>query len=100
MPMLTSDEEAGLGERREVLRLRVAVRMAAIGGAHRDRDREERQQRGGEIRPRVRGLREQAEARAREAGDELDRDEETRGPDRDERGAPLRRHARKARRQP
>src|SRR5262245_28527794 len=37
----------------------------------------------------MRRLREQAEARARETRDQLDRDEETGGPDRDERGAPL-----------
>ncbi len=40
----------------------------------------------------MRRLREQAEARAREPGHELDRDEEAGGPDRDERGTPLRRH--------
>ena len=87
------DEEGGLGERGEVLRLRVAVGVATIGGTHRDGHGEERQERRREVGPRVRGLREETEARAGEAGDELDRDEETGGPDRDERGAPLRRHA-------
>ncbi len=57
---LTSDEEAGLGERGEVLRLRVAVGVAAVGGAHGDGDGEEREQRRGEVRPRVRRLGEQA----------------------------------------
>ena len=71
--------------------------MASIGGTNRDRDGEEREQRRGEVGSRVRRLREQPEARAREPGDELDRDEEAGGPDRDERGAPLRRHGRKAR---
>ena len=94
------DEEAGLGERGEVLRLRVSVGMASVGGAHGHGDGEEREQRRSEVRPRVRGLGEQAEARAREAGDELDDDEETRGPDRDERGAPLRRHSGRLRRGP
>ena len=90
------DEEAGLGERGEVLRLPVAVRVAAIRGPHRDGDGEERQERSREVGSRMRSLGEQPEARAREPGDELDRDEETGGPDRDERGAPLRRHGRKA----
>ena len=90
------DQEAGLGERGEVLGLPVAEGVPAIGGPHGDGDREERQQRRGEVGPGVRGLGEQAQARARDSGDELDDDEEARGPDRDERGAPLRRHARKA----
>ena len=74
----------------------VPVRVAAIRGPDRDRDGEEREQRGGEVGAGVRRLGEQPEARAREPGDELDHDEETRGPDRDERSAALRRHARKA----
>ena len=86
------DEEGGLGKRGEVLRLRVAVRVATISGTHRDGHGEERQERRGEVGPRVRRLREEAEARAGEAGDELDRNEEAGGPDGDERGAPLRRH--------
>ena len=88
------DQEAGLGERGEVLGLPVAEGVPAIGGPHGDGDREERQQRRGKVGPGVRGLGEQAQARARDSGDELDDDEEARGPDRDERGAPLRRHAR------
>ena len=91
------DEERRLGERGEVLRLPVAEGMARVGGAHRDGDGEEREQRGAEVGSRVRRLGEEAEASAREPGAELDRDEQAGGPDRDERGAPLRRHARKAR---
>ena len=70
----------------------VPVRVAAIRRTNRDGHGEEREQRGREVGARVRRLGEQAEARARQACDELDRDEETGGPDRDERGAPLRRH--------
>ncbi len=89
------DEKAGLGERREVLRLSVAERMPLVGRPDSDGHGEEREQGGCEVGTRVRRLREQTEARAREPGDELDHDQEARGPDRDERSAPLRRHARK-----
>ncbi len=95
-PEADEDEEPGLGERGEVLGLRVPVRVAAIRRTNRDRHGEEREQRGGEVGARVRSLGEQPETRARQPDDELDRDEETRGPDRDERGAALRRHGRKA----
>ena len=88
-------EAYGLSERGEVLCLPMAVGMAAIRRAYRNGDGEERQQRGGEVRSRVRCFCEEAEARAREPGGKLDRDEETGGPDRDERGAPLRRHVRR-----
>ena len=84
------DEEGRLCESGEVLRLPVSPWVTAICGTNRDGDSEEGQQRSREVRPRVRGLREQAEARAREPGDELDRDEEACRPDGDERGAPLR----------
>ena len=89
------DEEAGFGERGEVLRLAVAERMPLVRRPDGDGDGEEREQGGCEVGTRVRRLREQTEARAREPGDELDHDQEARGPDRDERSAPLRRHARK-----
>ena len=72
--------------------LAVAPRVPAVGRANRDRDGEEREQRRREIGPRVRGLGEEAEAPAREPRGELDRDQEAGGPDRDERGAALRRH--------
>ncbi len=99
-PDADEDQKPRLGERGEVLRLRMAVRVATIGRADRDGDGEEREQRSGEVRARVRRLREQAEARAREARDELDRDEEAGGPDRDERRSALRRHGGRLRRQP
>jgi class 3 adenylate cyclase/tetratricopeptide (TPR) repeat protein len=86
------DEEGSLGERREVLRLRVAEGMSAVGRPDRDRDGKEREERGSEIGPRVRGLGEEPEAAAREPRDELDHDQEACRSDRDERGAPLRRH--------
>ena len=59
---LASDEDRGLAERGEVLRLAVPVLVAEVGRARRDADREERQQRRDEIGARVRRLREQAEA--------------------------------------
>ena len=89
------DEEAGFGERGEVLRLAVAERMALVRRPDGDGDGEEREQGGCEVRTRVSGFREKTEARAREPGGELDHDQEARGSDRDERSAPLRRHARK-----
>ncbi len=67
MPSADEDEEACLGERREVLRLPVTVRVTAVGGPNRDGDGEEREQRCGEVGTRMRGLGEQAEARARQA---------------------------------
>ena len=87
---LIEDEERGLRERGEVLGLPVPPRMPGVGRPHRDRDREEREQRGREVGPRVRSLGEQPEAPAREPRGELDRDQQARGPDRDQRGAPLR----------
>ena len=72
-------EKPGLGKRGEVLRLPMAVGMTAIRRTYRNRDGEERQQRGGEVRSRVRCLGEEAEARAREPRGQLDRDEETGG---------------------
>ena len=48
------DEDRALGERGEMLGLPVAVLVARVGGAHGDADGEERQQRGDEIRARVR----------------------------------------------
>src|SRR3970282_1224430 len=85
-------QEGGLGERGEVLRLPVAVGMPAVCGSDRYRDGEEREQRGREVGPRMSGLGEEAEAAARKTGGELDDDQEAGGPDRDECGAPLRRH--------
>ena len=58
----TSDEDRRLRERRRVLGLPVAVRMAAVGRTDGDADREEREQRGDEVGPGVGGLREEPEA--------------------------------------
>ena len=55
-------EERRLGERREVLRLPVAVLVRDVGGPHRDAEGEEREQRRDEIRPGVNGLRHEPEA--------------------------------------
>jgi class 3 adenylate cyclase/tetratricopeptide (TPR) repeat protein len=86
------DEESRLTEGGEVLRLRVAERVPRVCRPDGHGDREEREQGRGEIRPRVRSLRQQREAPAAEPRDELDSDQETGGSDRDEGGAPLRRH--------
>ena len=92
------DEHAGehedrrLAERREVLRLAVAVLVPLVGGPRRDADGEEREQRRDEIRPRVKRLGEEPEAVRREPGRELDRDQHDRGEHGHERGAALRAH--------
>ena len=62
-------------ERREVLRLAVAVLVAGVGGTRGDADREERQQRRDEVGAGVRGLREEPEAVRGEARAELERDQ-------------------------
>ena len=80
-----------------MLRLAVPVLMAAVGGAARDADREERQQRRNEVGAGVERLGDETEAAARQAGAQLERHESRRRADRDERGAALRRHAAKAR---
>ena len=61
-------ERCRLGERREMLRLPVTVRVAAVGRPDRDADGEERQQRGDEVGARVHRLGDEPEAAAREAG--------------------------------
>ena len=78
-----------------MLRFAVPVCMGAIGGACRDPEREERQERGDEIGPRMDRLGEEPEAVRRDAGDELDGDQHRGGDDRAERRSPLRSHARK-----
>ena len=87
------DEDRGLRERGEVLRLAVPVLVPDVGGPGGDADGEERQQRRNEIRARVDRLGEQGEAVRREADGKLDRDQHDRGEDGDERGAALRRHS-------
>ena len=64
--MLTSDEEPGLGERREVLRLAVPELVRHVCGARRDAHREVREQRSDEVGARVRGFGDEAEAVRRE----------------------------------
>src|SRR5439155_26401297 len=56
----------------------------------RDPEREERQERGDEIGPRMDRLGEEPEAVRRDAGDELDGDQHRGGDDRAERRSPLR----------
>ena len=88
-------EEARLGERGEVLGLAVPVEVTLVGGLRRDADGEEREERGHQVCPGVRRVRDEAEAPRREACDELDRDQDGRSDDRRERCATQRRHARR-----
>ena len=76
-----------------MLRLAVAVEVAGVRGLCRDADREERQECGDEVGAGVRCVGDEPEAARREAGHELDRDQDDGGGDRDERGAALRGHA-------
>ncbi len=87
------DEKAGLRECCEVLGLPVAERVAGVRRPNGNGHREQRHERRRQVCTRMSSLGEQAEARAGEPGRELDRDQEASGSDRDERGAPLRRHA-------
>jgi hypothetical protein len=91
------DEKAPLGEGREVLRFPVPVRVAAVGGPDGDSDREQRQERGNEVGPRVDCFRDEAEASGREPRAELERDEDAGRDDRDKGRASLRAHTVKAR---
>ena len=88
------DEDRGLAERREVLRLAVAVGVLVIGGPLGDADRVQRQQRGRRVDAGVHGLGEDAEAAGEEADEQLDGDEGERRAEREERGAPCHRHGR------
>ncbi len=72
-------EKRALPQRSQVLGLPVAVLVLLVGRAHRDTDREERQERRDEIGPGVCSLGQQAQRTGYEAGDELDRHEEDRG---------------------
>ena len=80
-------EHGALGERREVLGLAVAERMAVVRRAPRDADGEERQQRGDDVGARMDRLGDEREAVGEQPDDELRRDERDRRDDRDERGA-------------
>jgi hypothetical protein len=87
-----SDEDRGLGERREVLGLPVPVLVPDVCRPDGDTDREERQERGHEVGARVRRLGEEAQAPGGQAGDELDGDQDDCRADRDKGDAPLRAH--------
>ena len=78
-------EEPGFAERREMLRLAVPELVRDIGRPRGNADREVREERRDEIRARVDGLGDEAEAVGREPGAELEDDERRRGGDRDER---------------
>ena len=65
-----ADEQQGLGERSEVLRLAVPVLVALVGGPLGDGDRVQRQQRRERVGRRVHGLGEHAEAARRDADEE------------------------------
>ena len=86
------DEDRGLGQRRQMLRLPVTIGVAGIGGAPRDADREEREERRDEVDAGVRRLREQTEAVGRDACGDLERDQRAGCKHGDERGAALRTH--------
>ena len=85
-------EEAGLRERRQVLRLAVTELVRHVRGAGRDPDGEVREQRGDEVGARVGGLGDEAEAVRREADGQLQDDEDGSRGDREERRAALWRH--------
>ena len=85
-------QDRGLAQRREVLRLAVAIGMLRIGRAVGDAHGPQREQRSGRVDAGVHGLGEDAEAAGREADEELDRDQGERRAQREERGAPCHRH--------
>jgi hypothetical protein len=87
------DENRGLSERGEMLRLAVPVGVGDVGRSLGNPEREEGQQRRNEIGAGVDRLREQAEAVRGDAGDELDRDQAAGGEDGNERCSPLWSHA-------
>ena len=68
-----------------MLGLAVPVVVLLVGRADRDADREQRQQRGDEIGRGVRGLGEERDRAGGEAGAELERDEERRRGDAEQR---------------
>src|SRR6185312_6057522 len=86
------DEDRGLTERGQVLRLAVAVRVARVGRTDGDPEREEGQERRHEVGAGVHRLGEETEAVRGDAGEELDGDQDARGDDRDESGAALGAH--------
>ena len=86
-------EDRCLGQRRQMLCLPVPVGVAGIGGASRDADGEEREQRRDEVDAGVRRLREQTEAVRRDSRRELQRDQRAGREHGDEGGSSLRTHA-------
>ena len=88
-----ADEQQGLGERSEMLRLAMPVLVALVGGSLGDRDRVQRQERRERVGRRVHGLREHAEAARRDPDEDLDADEEDRGSERHHGCAAAWRHA-------
>jgi hypothetical protein len=97
---LVRDEEAReyqdrrLGEGGKVLCFPVAVRVAGVSGPPGNAEREKRQQRRDEIRPRMDRLGDEAQAAAGQAGAELQSDQHERRDYGDEGGSALRRHCR------
>src|SRR4051794_25915643 len=75
-----------------MLRLAVAVLVRHVCRADRDTDGEEREQRRNQIGSGVQRLGDQSEAVRRQAGAELERDEQDGRDHRDERRSPLRMH--------
>jgi hypothetical protein len=83
------EQDPGLAERSEVLGAPVSVWMVAVGRAHPESDREERQDRGDDVAGRLDARRDETQATRDDPRAELQRDEHGRGRDRDERGARL-----------
>jgi hypothetical protein len=86
-------EDRSLRQRAEMLGLPVPVLVRDVGRPDGDADGEEREQRGDQIRPRVRRLGHQAEAVRRKACAELQGDQRDSRADRDQGRSPLRMHA-------
>ena len=83
------DEDRRLAERGEVLGLAVTIGVTRIGGAPGDAERDEGQDRRDEVGSGVRRLREQAETVRGDPCQELDRNQQAGGDDRDKRGTSL-----------
>src|SRR5207248_2497745 len=83
------DEDRRLAERGEVLGLAVTIGVTRIGGAPGDAERDEGQDRRDEVGSGVRRLREQAETVRGDPCQDLDRDQQAGGDDRDKRGTSL-----------
>ena len=86
------EQDRGLAQRAEVLRAAVAVGMLGIGRTAAQPHREERQRGGDDIAAGLDPARDQAQAPGEHANAELQRDQQCRGGDGDERRTPLREH--------